>query len=146
MQTRQRYTASQVIDALHQVHGLVYLAAKLLRCDPETIHNYCKRYPAVQAAKVDARGELVDVAEAKLWQAVHHGEAWAITLVLKTLGRERGYVERREEQVQGTVMHEHIHTWKERLQAAHNALEERRNGLTALPEGPGKALVDEPTD
>ena len=128
---RQRYTAQQVIDALHQMHGLVYLAAKLLRCDPETIHNYCKRYPAVMAAKVDARGELVDVAEIKLWEALHRGEAWAIALVLKTLGRERGYVERIEQTGKdgGPIQHASIHLWEERLQAAHRRLQADREAV-----------------
>jgi hypothetical protein len=73
---------------------MVYLAAKALQCDPETIMNYCKRYPTVEAAKVAARGELLDVAELKLWSAVQRGEPWAIAFALKTVGRARGYVER----------------------------------------------------
>jgi hypothetical protein len=36
------------------------------------------------------------MAEAKLMQAVDKGEQWAITMILRTLGRERGYVERQE--------------------------------------------------
>ena len=128
---RQRYTAQQVIDALHQMHGLVSLAAKLLRCDPETIHNYCKRYPAVQAAKEAARGELVDLAEAKLWQAVHRGDAWAIAMVLKTLGRSRGYVERIEQTGKdgGPIQHAHLHLWEERLQSVHAAMAQKKAAL-----------------
>ena len=132
-----------------------------LRCDPETIHNYCKRYPAVQAAKVDARGELVDVAEAKRWQAVHRGDAWAIAMVLKTLGRSRGYVERQEVTGQdgGPIQHAHLHLWEERLQSVHAEMAQRKaalvasraldaghNGHAALPEGQDKGLVDDATD
>jgi hypothetical protein len=73
---------------------MVYLAAERLHCDPQTVLNYCKRYPSVEAAKVAARGALLDVAEVKLWQAVQRGEAWAIAFALKTIGRTRGYGER----------------------------------------------------
>ena len=61
MAGRPRYTAQQVIDALRTTKGMIYLAAKQLQCDPDTIMNYCKRYPAVEAAKVDVRGEVLDV-------------------------------------------------------------------------------------
>jgi hypothetical protein len=91
---KQRYTAQQVIDALQTTKGMVFLAAKRLQCAPETVVNYCRRYPSVEAAKQDARGELLDVAEIKLWQAVQRDDAWAIAFALRTLGRGRGYVER----------------------------------------------------
>ena len=39
---------------------------------------------------------MVDTAELKLWQCIQNGEAWGITLCLKTIGKDRGYVERQE--------------------------------------------------
>lgn len=94
--SRQRYTAAQVAQALTTSKGLVYLAAKRLKCDAETVYNYCKRYPSVQAAREAQRGQMVDIAEQKLWESIQNGEAWGITLCLKTLGKDRGYVERQE--------------------------------------------------
>ena len=94
MAARPRYTAQQVIEALQATRGLVYLAAQRLGCDPDTIMNYCRRYPTVEQAKHDARGALLDLAEAKLFLAVQRGDAWAITFCLKTVGRNRGYGER----------------------------------------------------
>lgn len=93
---KQRFTAAQVTAALVKCHGLVYLTAKRLKCTPDTILNYCKRYPAVEAVKQAQRGELIDLAEEKLRSSIENGEAWGITLCLKTLGKERGYVERQE--------------------------------------------------
>ena len=49
MADRPHYTAAQVIAALNHTKGMVYLAAKHLGCSHETITNYCKRYPSVQA-------------------------------------------------------------------------------------------------
>lgn len=95
----QRYTVKQVVDALHETKGLVYLAAKKLGCEPKTIHNYATRYAAVKEALVTARGEMVDVAEAKLYQAVTNGEQWAVLFSLRTQGKERGYVERVQAEV-----------------------------------------------
>lgn len=93
---KPRFTAEQVADALAHCHGLVYLAAKRLNCEPETIQNYCKRHPSVQAVKEAQRGQMVDLAEQKLLESIKHGEAWGISLCLKTLGKDRGYVERQE--------------------------------------------------
>lgn len=41
----QRYTAKEVAQALIETKGMVYIAAQRLGCDPDTIRNYCKRYP-----------------------------------------------------------------------------------------------------
>lgn len=96
MANRQHYTAAQIIAALQHTKGMMFLAAKHLGCTHDTILNYCKRYPSVQAAKDAARGEMVDLAEQKLFQSIKKGEAWGITLCLKTIGKDRGYVERQE--------------------------------------------------
>ena len=94
--SKPRYTAAQVASALTTTKGLVYLAAKRLKCDPETVYNYCKRHPSVQAVRDAQRGELIDLAEQKLRESIQNGEAWGITLCLKTIGKDRGYVERQE--------------------------------------------------
>jgi len=96
MSGKPRYTTAQVIAALHATKGMVHLAARQLGCDVDTVINYCKRHPTVQAAKEAERGEMVDLAELKLYQSIQNGEAWGITLCLRTLGRDRGYVERQE--------------------------------------------------
>lgn len=96
MSGKQRYTVAQVTAALVASKGLIYLAAKRLKCEPETVYNYCKRFPSVQATRDALRGQMVDLAEQKLWESIQKGEAWGITLCLKTLGKDRGYVERQE--------------------------------------------------
>jgi hypothetical protein len=96
MANKPRYTAAQVIAALRETKGMVFLAAKRLGCDPDTVQNYCKRSPTVQAARDAERGEMVDAAELKLWQSIQNGEAWGIAYCLSRLGKDRGYVERTE--------------------------------------------------
>jgi hypothetical protein len=94
MASRHRYTAQQVIDALRANRGLVSLAAQKLQCDVDTVQNYCKRFPTVEAAKQESRVSLLDLAESRLWEAIDRGEAWAVAFCLKTIGRSRGYGER----------------------------------------------------
>ncbi len=47
MGTRQKFTQAQVIDALRETKGMVYLAAKRLGCKAQTIYNYRDRYLAI---------------------------------------------------------------------------------------------------
>ena len=94
MANKNRYTAQQVADALTETKGMMFIAAQRLGCSQETIRTYCNRYPSVQAAKDAQRGIMIDTAELKLWQSIQNGEAWGITLCLKTIGKDRGYVER----------------------------------------------------
>ena len=96
MPSNPKYTTEQIIDALRAKKGLIYLAAGLLGCAPSTIYRKADHVKAVEDAIKDARGILVDHAEEKLSAAVDAGEPWAVSMVLKTLGKDRGYTERQE--------------------------------------------------
>ena len=101
MTSRQRYTQAQVISALRDTKGMVYLAAKKLGCEAQTIYNYRDRYPAVRAEMEQQDGEVDDAAEMKLYQAIIAGEPWAVQFRLRTKGKGRGYVERVQQEVTG---------------------------------------------
>lgn len=91
-----RLSNQQIIDALMSVNGMVYLAARKLGCTPQTIYNRMAKSGNIKDACENSRGELIDLSEQKLRMAVLNGEPWAVALVLKTLGKKRGYVERTE--------------------------------------------------
>jgi hypothetical protein len=96
MAGKQRYTVAEVIEALNDCNGLLYLAADKLGCTSETIINYKNRYPTIAEAVREKRGKRVDIAEASLDKAVKKGEAWAVQFLLRTQAKDRGYVERQE--------------------------------------------------
>jgi hypothetical protein len=89
-----KYSQKAVIEAIKSTHGLLVLAAERLGCSRQTIHNYARRYPAVQAAIDEERERILDLAESRLFEAVARGEAWALQFLLRTLGRWRGYSDR----------------------------------------------------
>lgn len=99
--SRERYQPAQVIKALHDTKGMVSLTAEMLRCDPDTVRNYCKRHPTVAAALREERERVTDIAELSLFRAIQNGEAWAVCFYLKTQGRSRGYIERQELETSG---------------------------------------------
>lgn len=92
----RQYTKQEIIDALKGSNGLVYIAARQLGCTPQTIYNWRKKSKEVAEIMATERGIAVDVAEIALMKAVRSGEAWAVAFMLKTLGKDRGYVERTE--------------------------------------------------
>jgi hypothetical protein len=93
MPGKQRFSARQVADALVETKGMLSYAAKKLQCDVDTVQNYCKRYPTVDAVRCAARTEMLDLAELKLWAAIQNGEGWAVQFALRSIGRDRGYGE-----------------------------------------------------
>ena len=96
MGSPEKYSTEQIIQALKESNGLVSLAARRLGCEPQTIYNRAKRVKSMKEVIENCRSELVDLAEDKLRGQVLAGEGWAVCLVLKTLGKNRGYVERSE--------------------------------------------------
>ena len=91
----QRYTAEQVIKAIVGSFGIKTAAANALGCTRQTIDNYIKRYPTVAQAYHEERERLVDMAESKFAEAINAGEWAAISFALRTLGKDRGFVESR---------------------------------------------------
>lgn len=92
MARTEHYTAQQMIDAIEDGYTCAG-AGKLLGCTAKTVRNYAGKYPSIKEALRAKRAELVDLAEMSLRRAIIAGEPWAVSLTLKTLGREDGYGE-----------------------------------------------------
>lgn len=99
----EKYTAAQVIAAVHETKGMLTIAAKRLGCDPVTVYRYVREYPTVAAAVKEARESVTDMAELALYKAIQEGEGWAVCFYLKTQGKARGYVERQEIEHSGAI-------------------------------------------
>lgn len=95
MAGREKFTAAEIIAAIEKAHTAA-AAARVLGCNPQTIRNYADRYPTVAAALQASRDDMIDWAEVSLRKAVLNGEPWAVAMVLKTIGKNRGYTERQE--------------------------------------------------
>lgn len=91
-----RYAPEEVIAAIRATKGIVSQAAKRLGCTARTVDNYAARWPEVAEALEEERRILVDTAEIQLMKLVQNGEWEAVKFVLKTVGKDRGYVERTE--------------------------------------------------
>lgn len=92
----EKYTVAIIEEELRKTLGAPALAAENLGCSYNTVARYISKSPKLQAIVEHFRERRVDKAELKLEAAIQGGESWAIALVLKTLGKNRGYVERQE--------------------------------------------------
>lgn len=90
----EAYTADEIIRAIRANKGMVSHAAKSLGTSRSTLKRYVDTYPEVQEAVYEAREDMGDTAEGKLFEAILNGEPWAITFYLKTQHKARGYIER----------------------------------------------------
>ena len=72
------------------------LAQKYGSCSPNTVKNYIRRHASLQAVEEEIAQQTLDLAETKLVQAIGDGNMTAVIFYLKTKGRQRGYIERRE--------------------------------------------------
>lgn len=93
----KRWSDDEIIAGLKANDGRVYLAARAIGCHPDTIYERSKTTRAIRDVLDQSRGELVDLGETALKRAVVAGEGWAVCFALKTLGKDRGYVERVEQ-------------------------------------------------
>lgn len=113
----QKYTVDQMALALRDTLGCPYIAADRVGCSYNTIKRYIDNSPKLQRIIAHYRQRRVDKAELKLEQAIDRGEPWAISMALRTLGRDRGYAERTE--VTGPngqpthVVIEYTNNWRE---------------------------------
>lgn len=94
--SEEKYTVDEVELALAAGNGFASTAARALKCNPETVRSYIRRYPELQIVQHDASERWLDIAESELMKKVRRGDWQAIRFVLECKGKERGYVKRTE--------------------------------------------------
>ena len=89
-------TAARIIKALKETNGLLTMAAAKAGIGYRTVCRYVAEYPSVKEAAQDAKENMLDFAESKLYSKIRDGDNTAIIFYLKTQGKSRGYIERQE--------------------------------------------------
>jgi len=90
-------TTKQACDALLKTKGNISAAARLLGLSRAEFDNeYVHKIPEVFAAKQQAREIILDVTEDVLERNIRSNQPWAVCFTLKTIGKDRGYIEKME--------------------------------------------------
>ena len=98
-------TTKDAIQAIQDTKGFVSTAAKRLGISRVQLYRIINKHPTVKEALIDAREEMKDYAESKLFTNIQEGKEASIFFYLKTQAKDRGYIERQEWQ----------HTWENQL-------------------------------
>jgi hypothetical protein len=99
MSNTDRYTPEEVVKALKQTAGGVYMAADILGCTAQTVYNYIDRFPECKEAKDHEDGKNTDLAKVGLRSHLLKKQEWAIKFQLTTKG---GYSAKQEIEVTGS--------------------------------------------
>jgi|TARA_R100001530_G_scaffold111361_2_gene78498 hypothetical protein len=95
---------AQIADALIQHNGkLAKVAKQLGMSSPQAVRYHVIRSPVLLEVWNEARENMVDTAEDNIFSAVEQGDLGYSWKVLQTLGKQRGYTERKE--IDKTVVH-----------------------------------------
>lgn len=97
-----KITVEQVEAALKQTNGNIAAAARLIGCSRFTVHTRINESPTLRQTIIDGKEAIIDHAESALRRAVLEGEGWAVMFTLRTVGKNRGYVEKKETELSGS--------------------------------------------
>jgi hypothetical protein len=84
-------TEERVIATLNEHRGLLALSAQALRVSSSLLRKYVLTHPSVLYVYTECNEKLGDVAEQKLYELVEAGDLRAITYLLSTKHKHRGY-------------------------------------------------------
>lgn len=90
------FTAEQFIKAIPGTGGVITAIARKVGCDWHTAKKYIDEFATVKRAYDDESEGILDLAEAKLIEAIHSGDTGMIRFYLTTKGKHRGYTEKHE--------------------------------------------------
>lgn len=85
-----------MLEALDKSMGIVTTAAKSIGIDRATHYRWMESDPKYKEAVEDLQNVVLDFAETALYEMVQEHNPAATLFLLKTKGKQRGYVERQE--------------------------------------------------
>jgi predicted transcriptional regulator len=85
-----------LVDAIVKYDGNISAIARAFGVTRSTIYSHIEKRPELKKLIQDEREAMLDDAESELYKQAKRGNITALIFMLKTRGRERGYVERQE--------------------------------------------------
>ena len=90
-------------EALKKTLGNVTLACEQVGIDRSTHYRWLKKYPTYKKMIDEIEDITLDFAENALFKQIKEGNTTAIIFYLKTKGKKRGYIEKQEFDLSGSV-------------------------------------------
>jgi len=106
-----QHTKKALLKGLEKSLGVVTTACKQVGIDRTTFYRYYKEDKGFASQVDDLSNVAKDFAESQLFKQIQGGNPTSTIFYLKTKAKDRGYIERREYDVNGSVESKLI-TWK----------------------------------
>ena len=94
--TGRNFSKKEVLKAVGGSAGIMSTVARRLSCDWHTAARYCNKWKETKIALADESEKVLDLAEAKLYEAIDSGDVQSAKWLLSTKGKKRGFSERHE--------------------------------------------------
>ena len=104
MTTNSDIVKKNLLEALEKSLGIVTTACKIVGCARSTFYKYYKDDQDFRASVDELQNLTLDFAESQLHQQIKDGNTTATIFYLKTKGKKRGYVERKEVEMTAEVI------------------------------------------
>ena len=101
--TVEKYPKAKTLEAIKGSGGILSTVAKRLECQWHTAEAQVKRWPEALIAIQDEREGILDMSESTIFASVKNGDTGSAKFVLSTIGKKRGYVERQETAISGSL-------------------------------------------
>lgn len=93
---KTQHNKKRLIEAMHKSLGVVTQACKVAELNRSTFYDYYDNDPDFKKACDDIQDVALDYVESKLFKQIENGDTTASIFYLKTKGKNRGYIERKE--------------------------------------------------
>lgn len=90
------YDITTLKKAIEDSGGIMTTIAERLGCEWHTAKKYIEQYEETKQAYEAESESVIDLAESKLIENIQANDNTAILFYLKTKGKKRGYIERKE--------------------------------------------------
>jgi hypothetical protein len=103
MTTNSYIVKKNLLEALEQSLGIVTTACKIVGCARSTFYKYYKDDQDFKASVDELENLTLDFVESKLHKQIENDNTTATIFYLKTKGKKRGYIERKEVEMTAEV-------------------------------------------
>jgi ACT domain-containing protein len=103
MATKTDILKRNLLEALEKSLGVVTTACKIVDCNRSTFYKYYNNDKDFKSSVDELQNLTLDFAESQLHQQIKDGNTTATIFYLKTKGKKRGYVERKEVEMTAEV-------------------------------------------
>lgn len=87
------YDIEKIKEAIDSGRGIVTDIAQSLKISRTTFYMWLEANEELKEYMRQAKEKMIDIAESRFFDKLDRGEEWAVKMALKTIGKDRGYVE-----------------------------------------------------